>query len=243
VRTFSALRERCNYPELIDLVNPMSKHRQRACDVGTELHRAVENWVRYGTPLERDGADPITSKDARSWFERMASTWAPPKDCKTELALGITDDGRAVEVDEIMPHEYTSRSASDALITAGRLDLLWVENYGTAVVVDIKTGRSYLGDPWRIPQLVAQAYAVSQWMREHDDYEQVYEVKLGVYYARLGLFDFGDSAESVSDVRDMFPTVRRWALADNDPKPGAHCLSCYSASNCSFNPAKKEAAL
>lgn len=234
MRTFSALREKCSYPELIDLAVPMSKSRQAACDVGTEFHAAVESWVK-GTPMPA-----LTSKDARTWLAKMEKVWTPPPGCEAEIAIGLTDDHRAVTVDEPEPHVYVPRDPGTRLVTAGRLDLRWPE--GTArAVVDVKTGRMYLGDPWTIPQLVAQA--VTQALAEHDgEGAGATSIKLGVYYARLGMFDWGEERDINDVINTELPAVRRWATQDPSPNPGAWCLSCYSRANCDKDPARGEAA-
>jgi hypothetical protein len=231
VRTFSALRERCNYPEIIDLSVAKTPSRQKSMDVGTEFHEAVEAWVT-NRPLGF-----FLSKDANKWFEMMTKVWAPPVDCRAEVAIGITTDGRAVDVDEPEPHAYVPRDPTDVLLTAGRLDLEWTEERFTENVVDVKTGRTYLGDPWQIPQLVAQAVSVA--LRLMAQFSDVSQIKLGVYYARLGLFDYGDGPRPLSNVIAMLPQVHRWATAESDPRPGAHCLGCYSATNCHANPIKQ----
>lgn len=235
MRTFSALREKCSYPELIDLAVPMSKSRQSACDVGTEFHAAVESWVK-GTPMPA-----LTSKDARAWLAKMEKVWTPPLGCESEVALGLTTMDQAVPVDEPEPHIYVPRDPLVSLVTAGRLDLRWEEEMGSIrVVVDVKTGRTYLGDPWTIPQLVAQAVTAALADRELMD--GAFQVKLGVYYARLGLFDWGETRSRAELIDNELPAVRRWATQDPSPKPGAWCLSCYSRANCEKDPARGEAA-
>jgi hypothetical protein len=223
VRTFSALRKDCNYPEIIDLSVVKTPARRKSMDLGSDFHSVVEAWVT-GKPFNALAGEPA------AWFRRMQEIWAPPPACRAEVAIGITGEGVAVQVDEPEPHVYVSRSPGVTLITAGRLDLWWEED-GLDVVCDVKTGRLYLGDPWTIPQLVAQAYAVAA---SPDGPSQI---KLGVYYARHGLFDF-PLPRTRAEVLEMFPQVRAWALAASDPRPGAHCIGCYSATNCPANPMK-----
>lgn len=229
MRTFSALREHCNYPEIIDMSFPMTIARRKSCGDGTDFHSLVEAWVK-GKPF-----GPPSSKDVQDWFRTMQTIWSPPVDCTCEVAIGITEDERAVEVDEPEPHVYVPRREGDTLLTAGRLDLLWREDQGsTGVVCDIKTGRTYLGDPWSIPQLVAQAVAVALRSRG----SEMTDIKLGVYYARPAIFEF-PPMRPIEEVIDMLPMVRRWATAENNPRPGAHCLACWSATNCPENPMKR----
>lgn len=233
MRTFSALRARCHYPEIIDLMVPKKLSRLKSLSVGTAFHDVVEAWVT-GKPINELALSP----EVHSWLDLMKSVWVPPTDCKSEVAIGITNDGRAVDVDEPEPHAYVPRNPGpgNVLLTAGRLDLQWTEGF-TEHVVDVKTGRLYLGDPWQIPQLVAQAVSVA--LRLLAEFSDVSEIKLGVYYARTGLFDYSDGARPVSEVVAMFPKVVRWATAESDPRPGAHCIGCYSAAECHANPVKR----
>lgn len=236
MRTYSSLRGVCAYPELIDLAIPPSKARQTSMDLGTEFHVAVEAWVK-GTPMP-----VLTSKDARAWLARMEKVWAPPPGCEAEIATGITDDGRGVYVDEPEPHVYVPRDPADRLVTAGRLDLRWTENVATRVVVDVKTGRTYLGDPWAIPQLAAQAVSEALLCRVDDAFDDVSEIRLGVYYARTGLFDFPPARPLYEVIDELLPQVKAWATMPADPNPGAWCLGCYSRANCASDPTKGVAA-
>jgi hypothetical protein len=231
VRTFSALRAECSYPELIDLAVPKTARRQQALDAGTEFHGAVESWVKG----ERQAM--LESKDARAWLARMERVWSPPSGCRAEVALGLDVAGKAYEVDEPEPHVYVPRAPGIHLVTAGRLDLLWDDSDEDGVtlhVVDVKTGRTYLGDPWDVPQLVAQAVAAASLRDQRADSPRW--LRLGVYYARLGLFDYGVGRVDLEDVLGRFDDVKRWATQGSDPRPGGWCLGCWSRANCDRNP-------
>ncbi len=217
MRTFSQLRDKCSHPEVLELTRMRYAGQQKALDRGTAFHRAVEQWVK-GEPITMPD-DP----DVVSWLDRMTSTWTPPPGVRSEFAVGIRPDGTVTdEVDEPEPHVYVARDGSE-LLTAGRLDLTW-EHDMTVHVVDVKTGVKYLGDPWTIPQIVAQTYAIAV-------LDGAGAVSPGVYYARLGIFDHGEE-RSGSDREMWLKDIRRWATQPNDPVISGACLSCYSNKAC-----------
>jgi hypothetical protein len=241
MRSFSSLQRDCNYPELIQLGHPRSWASEQALKKGSEFHDHVL------APYATSGEYPYPqNKDVQAWGRILQRSWIPPEGCESEIAVGLAagDTPAYAEVVEVEPHVYISadlvdQDAWDAMdeegrdaikeendkyvLTAGRLDLVWQDG-NVLVVVDAKTSSKHLGDPWGIPQLVAQAVTA------HCKYGSL-GVRLGVYYARIGRFDFGQDRYG-ADVRGMFPQVKEWALRDSLPKLGAHCLSCYSAKEC-----------
>lgn len=234
MRTFSALRDKCAHPELIQLVTPRSYALDKAANKGTEFHAIVERWVKRGLFVCDSG-----DKDVIEWCRKLrASGWEPPESCHAEWAVGIQPTGEVIDVEEKPPgsHEYHAIDGSE-LLTAGRLDLCWTED-GTLSVADIKTGKSYLGDPWQVPQLVAQVYAAS---RCNMLLGGATRVRVGVYYARLGMFDFG-AVKPILEVVDRFSDIVRWSTMSDEPKPGGHCLDCWEAKHCSAYPETSKAA-
>jgi hypothetical protein len=224
MRSFSSLRENCVHDSLLKNLTK-NYARDKAAGKGTLFHSYIEKAVLGVTFFgEHD-------EDVKVWVQRLFSCWEIPSGCMSEVAIGLDAAGKAHEVDEPEPHCYVAKDPSVEIITAGRLDLRWHEDDGkTLVVVDLKTGQSYLGDPWSIPQLVAQAVAAlaMEWRGD----SKVERVKLGVYYARLGIFDYGSGPQNAAQVADRFKDVSRWALMTNEPRPGAHCLSCYEKKSC-----------
>ena len=220
MRTFSALRDKCSYPEILELTRVRYAGQQKALDRGTAFHRAVEQWVKG------EQIDMPTDPDVVAWLDRMTSTWTPPPGIRSEFAVGIRPDGSVTdEVDEPEPHVYVARDGSE-LLTAGRLDLTWDADR-VAHVVDVKTGVKYLGSPWSIPQITAQAYCIAMLsMCGGADH-----VKAGVFYARLGVFDFG-ATRPIQDAHAIFPRIVRWATQSAAPVISGACLSCYSSKAC-----------
>jgi hypothetical protein len=223
-RSFSSLNKHCAHAGLLKAIPRKNYARDKAADKGNVFHKATELWVKGENPF-----DAGLTGETYQWFQRLRDIWSPPAGCMAEVAIGLDALGVAHEVDEPEPHCYVSRSGVE-LVTAGRLDLRWWEGHGL-YVVDIKTGQSYLGDPWDVPQLVAQAVAATALARQDSGVLALSSVRLGVYYARLGVFDFAP-ARSAESVSKLFPAVAEWGLMDTTPRPGGHCLSCWEKKNC-----------
>lgn len=125
-RSFSSLKAFCSHPETFE--RKAKKSRDEAADRGTMFHKYIEMWVlalRQGTVFHCDGApEPI-----RTWIRKMRETWTPPAGLETELAVGLADVPVPVFVDvaEPQPHEYAAKDGKTQLLTAGRADLVWVE--------------------------------------------------------------------------------------------------------------------
>jgi hypothetical protein len=217
--TFSALKERCAYPSELKKISPPKYARDKAAGLGTEFHECVSNWIRG---VFRRSTTPQVDE----WFNRLFEVWVPPPGCRDEYALGIDADGVAYEVDEPEPHVYTHKTAT--LITAGRLDAQWIDG-GTLNVVDWKTGQGYLGKPWDVPQIVAQAVCAAKLAKQNG--LDITHVRAGAYYARLGIFDM--ETRGISEVDDMFERVKTWAMMDPSlPRPGGWCLGCWDKKEC-----------
>lgn len=245
MRSFSKLRVHCNHMETFP--DRPSKARDDAAALGTLFHSLVQYRVLSGK-WDFDAPEPVAG-----WLRRMAEVWTPPDDCETEVACGIADGPlRYQEVYEVKPHIYLpsvpgvpritaaawdrldddhKRSLRNPLITAGRADLVWEED-GVLKVCDIKTGQSYLGPPDRVPQLQGQGLALG--LRSC---ASGWDVRVGVYYARLGMFDWGH-VHSATWWQDA---VRDAALRDTEPRPGVHCLGCWSKRDCGSYPERRAA--
>jgi hypothetical protein len=239
MRTFSQLRAHCAYPLTLEALGPRKYARDIAARKGSDLHARVDGWVRTGE-LDLVGA----VDEVRAWAETMARGWSPPPGCRSEWALGLTRDAlRGVEVDEPEPHVYRARNGDDwvavasngiittapgGLVTAGRCDLAWVVPGVVDVlhVADIKTGRTYLGPPARIPQLAACALA-ARWVLRAP-----FPLRVGVYYARLGVWDW----ETVETETDLVEVVRAAVDLPDAPRVGGWCLGCYNAKECEAYP-------
>jgi hypothetical protein len=223
VRTFSQLRAHCAYPLTLEALGPRKYARDIAARKGSDLHARIDQWVRTGT-LDLVGA----VDEVRAWAETMSRGWSPPPGCRSEWALGLTRDAlRGVETDEPDPHVYSARGG-ESLVTAGRCDLAWVVPGVVDVlhVADVKTGRTYLGQPARIPQLAACALA-ARWVLRAP-----FPLRVGVYYARLGVWDW----ETVETETDLVEVVRAAVDLPDAPQVGGWCLGCYNAKECEAYP-------
>lgn len=222
-RTFSGLTATpCNHGELLDLLHRPSERRTAAADVGTAFHKCAVEWIdatRAGQPFFAGDYSP----QVLGWLHRMRGAFTVPFGIECELPLGLADvDGepRYVPVKETEPHVYEPVSAdAPALLTAGRADLVWPSLFRETVrVVDIKTGRDYLGRPDRIVQLLACGFAAA--LRGG-----FLGFRVGVYYARAAAFDWAPTIPVLD--RDAWRLVVDAARRDNEPHPGAHCLGCW----------------
>jgi hypothetical protein len=224
-RSFSKLKQFCNHMET--LPDRPSKARDDAAALGTLFHSMVQLRIMSGA-WDFDAPEPVAG-----WLRRMAEVWTPPDDVETEVACGIADEPlRYVGVTEPEPHRYAAVDGS-TLLTAGRADLVWEAN-GILHVCDLKSGQSYLGPPDDVRQLRAQGLAL--WLRGET---RPRAVKVGIYYARLGMFDWARLSEN--PINDWYSSVKNAANRSTEPNPGPHCLSCYSRRECSANPERKAA--
>lgn len=245
MRSFSRLRQYCSHPEV--LPDRPSKARDDAAALGTLFHSLVQLRVMSGA-WDFDAPEPVAG-----WLRRMAEVWEVPDDVETEVACGIADEPlRYQGVYEVVPHVYIPSSApvippdiwrgltiegqrqwQAPLLTAGRADLVWEVN-GILHVCDLKSGQSYLGPPDDVRQLRAQGLAL--WLRGET---RPRAVKVGIYYARLGMFDWARLSEN--PINDWYSSVKNAANRSTEPNPGPHCLSCYSRRECMANPERKAA--
>lgn len=241
MRTFSKLKAFCSFPET--LPDKPSKRRDDAAALGTLFHSYIEEWVQSG----RDGWQ-FSCEDApepvATWIRRMRQKWTPPPGVETEVCLGLEDlpFPQHVPVVEEPPrsHKYVAVDGRTPVLTAGRSDLQWVEE-SILNVADIKTGQFYLGPPARLRQLQAQGFAA---------FSRAFGIappegagfRVGIYYARTGYFDWSDiirpgTPEWDQAWRECLDAAKR----DQEPHPGAHCLSCYDKAACQANPEREAA--
>lgn len=235
MRTMSRLRAFCHYPEQIE--KPFSKKRDEAAASGTLLHKYAEEWIRAtldGRVFHCDGApEPVAT-----WLRRLRATWKPPKGIEVEIPMGLVEGKTGlpeyVAVEERPPgsHQYVRTDGkAEPLVTAGRTDWVWWDDDDVALqVIDVKSGSVYLGPPDQIRQLQAQGLAAAC-------RAEVGAFRIGVYYARLGLFDMSERIEVTGPVGTrMWDDVRRAATMDSEPHSGPWCLGCYSKRDCVSNP-------
>lgn len=236
MRTFSKLKAFCSFPDTIP--EKPSKRRDDAAAIGALHHKGTEVWVTTGDTSHFEGLpEPV-----RGWLKLMAQRWTPPEGCETEVALGLEHhpEPRFVDVTETEPdsHVYVAKDGKTPVLTAGRADLLWDQRLSVLSVADIKTGQFYLGDPARLRQVLAQGFAA--WSRAGGGWAasgKPMGFRPGIYYARTGHFDWGDSLTAGTTAWDeAWRYVLDAAMRDTDPHPGAHCLGCWDKKACPANP-------
>jgi hypothetical protein len=226
MRTFSKLRALCAFPET--LPDRPSKRRDDAAETGRLFHRYVETWVNDldGTLRCDDAPGPV-----RTWLRKLENAWAPREGTECEVALGLAPDLSFVPVVEDPPgsHVYVPTEEGRPLLTAGRADLLWIAD-DCLHVCDIKTGQFYLGDPSKLRQLQGQGLAAAA-------RAGMSRLRVGVYYARLGMFDWSPiAAEGDALWVQWQREVVEAATMPPAPRPGPWCLSCWSRKDCPNNP-------
>lgn len=102
-------------------------------------------------------------------------------------------------------------------------------------VADIKSGQFYLGDPGKLRQLLGQGFAC--WARAREQGLDVQGFVPGVYYARLGMFDWGQPIiEGTTAWAEAWRWVMEAARRDREPHPGPWCLGCWDKKDCAKNP-------
>lgn len=235
MRTMSKLRAFCAHPETID--RP-SARRDAAAGLGTTCHEYIDQWracLSAGRPWLIDGApEPV-----RTWLGKLREVFEPPPGWQTEVAMGLADlpYPEFVPVRETAPgsHVYEPEDGATPLLTAGRADMLWPVDGddGTYVrVCDIKSGQSYLGEPGRIRQVLAQGFAAARRWRTS-------AFQPGIYYARLGVFDWGPVIALDGELgRATWDDVVDAAKLPSDPRPGAWCMNCWEKKECSAYPGR-----
>jgi hypothetical protein len=169
-------------------------------------------------------------------LDRLLAQWTPPEKIMVEMALGLGEHGSYLRVTEPEPHVYVAdANAGEALLTAGRADLVYLEG-DTVVVLDWKTGKYTPEDPATNLQLWALGIAAGELTRaEH--------IKVGLYMAQPGTFLWStDNAKPVARrslewsrrFADVQEAARVSAAGTPVPTPD-NCRSCWEKRNCEFD--------
>lgn len=207
----------CGYSNILSKKRKRPKSTLLAMEKGTEFHECIQ--------FQRDSKDP----EVQEWVVKARTGLNLPEGALTEFALGLSPAGRYVQVREVEPHVYepTFEGTRGTLLTAGRADVMWEAQRVTSVG-DFKSGKTQLGRPITLPQLLALGFAAAD--RNASD-----AMRVGVYYARDGLWDWSDviGLES-SEAGDAWELVQACALADEKPKPGDYCGTCWERKSCEF---------
>lgn len=223
MRTFSALTQAavCGYPEQLDFEYAPNPRRMEAAATGEEFHSACQAWIaahQKGEPLFDSGYSPVV----RRWLNRLRGAWTPPAGIEVEVPLGLEEvagEPRFVNVREVEPHVYVPILPGHTLLTAGRADWVWSPPTDPVTyVVDVKTNRDRIGDPGRVPQLLAAGFGAA--LRSGAQ-----GFRVGVYYARAAAFEWSTDI-TVWDL-DLWKVVADAARRGTEPNPGAACMGCW----------------
>lgn len=232
----SSLMRNCGYPRELMRIHPKSDALVKGAALGTLFHEAIPAWA------ESQEVPATADEEVNGWLDLLAATWWPPAGALFEAAFGVTTSGRYSEVQETSPHVYTAGGDPRNLLTAGRMDLAYVEAHvfqpspfvviegdvsdpipeGELVTVirDWKTGKWPTTEASRNLQLAAAGFAMAEkwrtkWMR------------LEVYYVRDGVCDSAvlnlDSPEAAA----LWAELDAAARLDDKPNPGEHCGDCW----------------
>lgn len=231
----SALMRNCGYPRVLGKVEPTDAKgraarakRDEAAARGTLFHGAIETWVRDGVPGVAEDAE------VQGWIDLLASKWAPPPGTHLESAWGISPEGDYVPVVETEPHVYVAEGRR--LATAGRADAWWIGFDGLLYVVDWKTGRWPVTPPATNLQINGAGLALS-------DVSEARGYVPGIYYARDGVFEWGEPVLHGEPARAaILADVLAAAQLDDAPRPGPHCGDCWESRMNRCAHAQKDAA-
>lgn len=223
----SALKAHCAHPNVLGKTRTPSPRSQAAMDKGTLFHSAVELWARTGRVPD------VMDLEVQGWLELLASQWQPRAAGHYEIAWGLSPDLNHVMVAEPRPHVYEAMDGSP-LLTAGRADLAWLDSIHMPphdrpwmlTNADWKTG-AYPVAPAR-ENLQALAGCIALADRFH---AACY--RPAIYYARDGVWDWGDPVTVGSD-QDAAnrEAVKTAALLDGSPQPGPWCGGCWERKQC-----------
>ncbi len=238
MRSASALKLFCSYPAILDKLPPRDaaerkrlENRDESARRGGIFHAAVDAWVQAGSGAPACEED----EEIRGWLELLAFQWTPHGfPVETELAWGLDHEGNYAAVTEPEPHVYAPIDPTAKLLTAGRADACWPE--GDLIrVPDWKSGRTSVTPAATNLQANASGMAPASRARTGGYIP-------GIYYARDGVFDWGDPVMLGSpEHRAMFEMVKTAALLDDEPHVGEHCGSCWSKKRCNAYLFQKEA--
>ena len=218
--TASQLTRHCGYKRKLSKERPRSENAIKAQAKGSSFHECAEVWLRGS-----EGPLPI-DREVKGWVAWLRDIWTPPPGCTPEMPLGLSPEGRYVEVKEPEPHVYVP-VVETPLLTAGRADVVWHHD-GIAHVLDFKTGKFPVDAPkWNL-QLLSLGFAAASFYGSD-------VMKVGIYYARKGTFVWSDPIHLDSDeAASMWGAVETAATLDETPRPGPHCSRCWERKGCAF---------
>lgn len=210
--TASALKI-CGYANVLGKQRKRTPSQKAAMDRGSDFHTCLHHGTESDDPAVKE------------WLALARRSMQLPDGAELEIPLGLSPDGRHVTVREVEPHVYEPLMPVK-LLTAGRADVMWTEP-PVVHLGDFKTGTSHLGPPELLPQLQALGFAAA-------DLCSAEAMRLGIYYARDGVWDWSDViALDSPKAAELWDMVVACATADESPKPGPQCSSCWERKACS----------
>ncbi len=210
----------CGYADVLSAKRVRSKSSLRAVGLGKTFHGGAETWIKTG---QMPALKPAQVAD---WLAGLASSFVPPPGVETEVALGLSPNGRYVAVTEDPPdsHIYKPNDPTQTLLTAGRADLVWTADDCT-YVPDYKTGRFAPESPIT-PQLMALGLAVA-------DRAGTGHMALGLYLAREVEWRWSDAiALDSEEAARMWDVVQLYAGLGPEPRVGPWCGTCWEKEQC-----------
>ena len=138
--SFSALKDFVNCPKQYHEIKVLKNYTKKVSEqmlYGTEVHKALEDYVRDGTPL---------LKNYERFKPMVDSLMEIPGIRYPELKMALTKAGTACEFDA---PEYWVRGIVDLLIIDG----------DTAYIVDYKTGSARYPDPKQLKLMALMTFA------------------------------------------------------------------------------------
>lgn len=220
--TASALKRFCRHDDVLKARKPRSAALETGGARGTVFHAAAEAWIKRTCDVPQ-----VEDLEIQGWIDLLTATWEIPRAPHVEVAWGLTMAGQYIDVVETSPgsHVYVTMDPGVQLLTAGRSDLCWTDG-GELSNADWKTGK------WPAPparenlQVNAGGIALAQRFGAG-------AYRPGIYYARDGYWDWGDTVELGSLAHaEMLADIREAAQLDAEPHPGAHCGSCWERRAC-----------
>ena len=224
----SALIRNCGFARKLNREKPRTEAQQLSMDRGTKFHKAVELWLS-GNGLPTCPED----LEIQGWLDLLVFEMEARVGMETEVAWGLSTEGRYLEVTEPQPHVYVAGHPKDVLLTAGRADLVW-RDANHVRVIDWKTGR-YPATPAQDNLQVHAAGIAMAGRFLLPLYQPI------LYYARDGYWDYGPLVEiGGREHARMLAEIRSAAQLDETPRPGNWCLKCWERKACPH--AQQEAA-
>lgn len=219
MRTASGL-SMCGYESVLSRGRIRTPSQLTALRKGEDFHLGVQRR------LEGRDHEP-KYKDTATWLSVLFSSWSPPPGTVCEYALGLSPAGRHVAVKETEPHVYVPLDKDETLLTAGRMDLGWVEGR-VAVTADLKTGRTHVGPPGQRLQNLALGFSWADKCGSE-------AIRLGIYYARTGQWEWSDDINLDSaDAASLWGALETAASLDESPSPGPWCAGCWESGDCDY---------